>query len=437
MFRWKKRDEGFEWREYVRTTIKLRRDARREKAEILGQQAAEKARKAGAMAENLARDGARKAGSAARNSAVHMGHLARSAAIGLGDLLVALFGVLGLLAGHCANAAARVLAALADIVGRPGVAGPLVFVGCIAMLGGLARLVFTSRGLDSDAITALAIGTVCLALGLLPAIMLGHRKLPLPRFRLPTPGFKLGTQGSIAIGGAAILAIGAGTVMLSGTSLPLPSAPSLASLTPFSSTETIEGGAHAIAGGIIRVDNSIVRLDGIEAPEPGQRCRRTNGRSCRCGRDARNATARLVRGHKVTCKVGSADAHGIRTGTCTERSRDIGEALVKNGNAFSEKGFMARYADAESAARKARSGIWRATEPERPSAWRNRLWETASKSAPDGCPIKGSIRRGHRVYLLPWSSRYDREKVSKRRGERWFCSEADAIAAGWRGADPG
>ena len=46
----RRRNEGFEWREYVRTTILHRRDARREKAERLKQNAADGAKAAGAAA---------------------------------------------------------------------------------------------------------------------------------------------------------------------------------------------------------------------------------------------------------------------------------------------------------------------------------------------------------------------------------------------------
>ena len=42
-----------------------------------------------------------------------------------------------------------------------------------------------------------------------------------------------------------------------------------------------------------------------------------------------------------------------------------------------------------------------------------------------------SVAGGARVYVLPWSPDYGRVRVSKSRGGRWFCSEQEAIAAGW------
>ena len=52
---------------------------------------------------------------------------------------------------------------------------------------------------------------------------------------------------------------------------------------------------------------------------------------------------------------------------------------------------------------------------------------------PGKCRIKGNInRRGERIYHMPGSRWYARTKISPQKGERWFCSEAEARAAGWR-----
>jgi cold shock CspA family protein len=53
-----------------------------------------------------------------------------------------------------------------------------------------------------------------------------------------------------------------------------------------------------------------------------------------------------------------------------------------------------------------------------------------------GCNIKGniSITTGNRLYHLPGMEDYESTIISPERGERWFCTEAEAIAAGWRKA---
>lgn len=49
------------------------------------------------------------------------------------------------------------------------------------------------------------------------------------------------------------------------------------------------------------------------------------------------------------------------------------------------------------------------------------------------CDIKGNINsRGERIYHVPGQRYYDRTKINTSAGERWFCSERDAVSAGWR-----
>jgi hypothetical protein len=51
------------------------------------------------------------------------------------------------------------------------------------------------------------------------------------------------------------------------------------------------------------------------------------------------------------------------------------------------------------------------------------------------CDIKGNIAAsGERIYHLPSNRYYDETTIDDSRGERWFCSESEAIAAGWRPA---
>lgn len=51
-----------------------------------------------------------------------------------------------------------------------------------------------------------------------------------------------------------------------------------------------------------------------------------------------------------------------------------------------------------------------------------------------GCAIKGnvSINTGERIYHVPGQRYYAETRISPRHGERWFCSEVEARAAGWR-----
>ena len=52
------------------------------------------------------------------------------------------------------------------------------------------------------------------------------------------------------------------------------------------------------------------------------------------------------------------------------------------------------------------------------------------------CRIKGNISHnsGRRIYHVPGDRDYERTRISQSRGERYFCTEAEARAAGWRRA---
>lgn len=52
-----------------------------------------------------------------------------------------------------------------------------------------------------------------------------------------------------------------------------------------------------------------------------------------------------------------------------------------------------------------------------------------------GCLIKGNIgSTGEKIYHLPGCESYEKTSIDPERGERWFCTEEEAIEAGWRKA---
>ncbi|WP_363352344.1 phospholipase D-like domain-containing protein [Methylocystis echinoides] len=53
----------------------------------------------------------------------------------------------------------------------------------------------------------------------------------------------------------------------------------------------------------------------------------------------------------------------------------------------------------------------------------------------ESCLIKGNISRsGERIYHVPGDHTYARVRMDKGRDKRWFCTEEQAVAAGWRKA---
>jgi hypothetical protein len=100
----------------------------------------------------------------------------------------------------------------------------------------------------------------------------------------------------------------------------------------------------------------------------------------------------------------------------------------------------------EEAARAEGRGIWQAPT-EAPWDWRRQRSNlplrpqrldrsvASAQAAPNNCAIKGNINSvGVRIYHTPASPWYAQTTVNESRGQRWFCSEAEARAAGWRAA---
>ncbi|RYE49814.1 MAG: hypothetical protein EOP24_00815 [Hyphomicrobiales bacterium] len=58
---------------------------------------------------------------------------------------------------------------------------------------------------------------------------------------------------------------------------------------------------------------------------------------------------------------------------------------------------------------------------------------SVSAEGTSGCNIKGNVStRGERIYHVPGQKYYEETRISASHGERWFCSEEEARAAGWR-----
>ncbi len=71
----------------------------------------------------------------------------------------------------------------------------------------------------------------------------------------------------------------------------------------------------------------------------------------------------------------------------------------------------------------------------KPWEWRRGKRIAANDNAPDQCHIKGNInRKGECIFHMPGQQGYAVTRINPATGERWFCSEVEASAAGWRKA---
>lgn len=155
----------------------------------------------------------------------------------------------------------------------------------------------------------------------------------------------------------------------------------------------------------------------------------------------------------ITGSRSGSDRYGRFLAICFLGEDDLNRWLVSQGLALAYVQYSDRYQAVEEAAKRNRKGLW-AGAFVAPWDWRHRtpqtalLGATAAKAngaalseinvkAPpvQDCSIKGNVNRtGVRIYFLPGTSAYGKVKMNKGLGERWFCTEQEAQAAGWRKA---
>lgn len=211
---------------------------------------------------------------------------------------------------------------------------------------------------------------------------------------------------------------------------------------PASAAERIEGRASVTDGDTIAVEGTKarIRLYGIDAPESGQTCDDAAGKRYLCGTRAAEHLANLVgRSGRVTCFEEDRDRYGRIVAECvTPDNVVINAEMVRAGWALEYRQYSdGRYDREEAEAKAARRGIWQGRFVE-PAQWRNegRRLETerVASGQPEGCDIKGNISGSGRIYHRPGQQNYARTEIDTGAGERWFCSAAEAEAAGWRAA---
>lgn len=197
-----------------------------------------------------------------------------------------------------------------------------------------------------------------------------------------------------------------------------------------------EGRVTVVDGDTIRVDGERVRLFGIDAPERDQLCWEADGTAVRCGEWSTRVLARFAEGRQARCEAIRLDRFGRTLATCEVRGVDLGETLLRNGVVFVYSGETLRdYPDYQKEAELLERGLW-AWRHEDPREFRarSRTPETPQAAPASGCVIKGNISGSGRIYHLPGQENYEATRINTSRGERWFCSEAEARAAGWRRA---
>jgi endonuclease YncB( thermonuclease family) len=206
--------------------------------------------------------------------------------------------------------------------------------------------------------------------------------------------------------------------------------------------ETLSGEATVIDGDTIEIHGQRFRLHGIDAPESKQTCI-AGGKKYRCGQQASLALSDKIKRRSVSCEERDRDRYKRIVAVCSAGNVDLNAWMVSQGWAVAYRHYSKDYVKQEQAAAAKSIGMW-GGEFVLPWDWRRGKRLPASKvgrSNEDArdrkkqvqCLIKGNIsRKGERIYHVPGGQYYSRTKITVSKGERMFCSEGEARAAGWR-----
>lgn len=246
---------------------------------------------------------------------------------------------------------------------------------------------------------------------------------------------------------------GTGARAGSGTATSAPTSSATASSAPALAAGALVPVLSVIDGDTIavRIDGvrRKIRLIGVDTPET----RKPNTPVQCFGKQASSKMQSLVQSRSVRLQAdptqGDTDKYGrsLRY-VFTADGRNVAQTLIAGG--FGREytydaayRYQTPFRAAESAARRTHAGLWGAcpsfgspvagSQPG--STAPAPVAPSAPAAAPADCRIKGNINsKGEKIYHLPDSATYARTVITPSKGERYFCSEAAAVAAGWRAA---
>ncbi len=203
-------------------------------------------------------------------------------------------------------------------------------------------------------------------------------------------------------------------------------------LWPGFATAQISGHVRVIDGDTIDVGDLRIRLHAIDAPEMDQTCETEHGIAFGCGAWVAAQIRERFEGAHATCTARDVDRYDRIVATCEVSGADMGEAIVAQGWAFAFRRYGMDYDLTEKAAFVNGQGL-HGLRVQSPAAFRAMRVKGRVPVDPD-CVIKGNISNNGRIFHVPGQQFYDRTGINERRGERWFCSTAEAQNAGWRAA---
>ena len=144
--------------------------------------------------------------------------------------------------------------------------------------------------------------------------------------------------------------------------------------------EEISGIPKVVDGDTVHIDNYKFRLEGIDAPEMRQQCKKesfkisffisfTFYRDYSCGRISKEKLITKIDTTEIKCISSSKDRYKRYIATCYKGKTNLNQWMVRNGFAIAYRRYSKTYVSDEEFAKENKLGLWKGKFME-PEKWR-------------------------------------------------------------------
>ena len=144
--------------------------------------------------------------------------------------------------------------------------------------------------------------------------------------------------------------------------------------------EEISGTPKVVDGDTVHIDNYKFRLEGIDAPEMRQQCKKesfkisffigfTFYKDYSCGRVSKEKLITKIDTTEIKCISSSKDRYKRYIATCYKGKTNLNQWMVRNGFAIAYRRYSKKYVPDEVFAKENKLGLWQGKFME-PEKWR-------------------------------------------------------------------
>ena len=133
--------------------------------------------------------------------------------------------------------------------------------------------------------------------------------------------------------------------------------------------QEIVGLPRIVDGDTIHIGEYKFRLEGIDAPEIRQKCKKeslkisstigfTFYKDYSCGKVSKEKLISKIRGSKIKCIFTTKDKYKRYIATCFKEKTNLNQWMVRNGYAIAYRRYSKKYVPDEDFAKKNKLGLW-------------------------------------------------------------------------------